>query len=88
VVDEGAPDVHASSGQLGQVVVNLVSNGARAIPEERRGEVRVRIATSPEGRAVLEVRDDWTGIDRDGQGLHLPDGAPPARLMPSLPRGV
>jgi len=62
--DEGAPDVHASAGQLEQVVVNLVSNGARAIPEERRGEVRVRIATSPEGRAVLEVRDDGAGIDR------------------------
>jgi signal transduction histidine kinase len=62
--DEGAPDVHASAGQLEQVVVNLVSNGARAIPEERRGEVRVRIATSPEGRAVLEVRDDGSGIDR------------------------
>ena len=64
VDDEGAPDVHASAGQLEQVVVNLVSNGARAIPEERRGEVRVRIATSPEGRAVLEVQDDGAGIDR------------------------
>jgi signal transduction histidine kinase len=63
VEDEGAPDVHASPGQLEQVVVNLVSNGARAIPEGRRGEVRVRIATSPEGRAVLEVRDDGAGID-------------------------
>ncbi|MGA8892073.1 MAG: ATP-binding protein [Anaeromyxobacteraceae bacterium] len=63
VDDEGAPDVHASAGQLEQVVVNLVSNGARAIPEGRRGEVRVRIATSPEGRAALEVRDDGAGID-------------------------
>jgi len=63
VDDLGAPDVRASSGQLEQVVVNLVNNAAFAIPEGRRGEVSIRIFTSASGRAVLEVKDNGRGID-------------------------
>jgi len=63
VEDLGAPEVHASSGQLEQVVVNLVSNAAFAIPEGRRGEVSIRIFTSASGKAVLEVKDNGRGID-------------------------
>ncbi len=63
VDDLGAPDVHASAGQLEQVVVNLVTNAALAIPDGRRGEVSVRITTSGTGGAVLEVHDDGKGID-------------------------
>ncbi len=62
VDDLGAPVVHASSGQLEQVVVNLVTNAAFAIPEGRRGKVTVGIFPSASGGAVLEVRDDGTGI--------------------------
>ncbi len=63
VDDLGAPDVHASAGQLEQVMVNLVTNGALAIPEGRRGTITVRISTSDAGGAVLEVHDDGRGID-------------------------
>ena len=63
VDDLGAPEVHASAGQLEQVVLNLVTNAALAFPEERRGEVTIRIFTSGAGRSVLEVKDDGKGID-------------------------
>jgi signal transduction histidine kinase len=63
VDDLGAPDVHASAGQLEQVVVNLVNNGAMATPPGRRGHVAIRIAPGPDGEAVLEVEDDGRGID-------------------------
>ncbi len=63
VDDLGSPPVRASAGQIEQVVVNLVTNAAFAIPEGRRGRVDVRISTSPRGRAVLEVQDDGRGID-------------------------
>jgi C4-dicarboxylate-specific signal transduction histidine kinase len=63
VDDLGAPDVHGSSGQLEQVVVNLVTNAAFAIPEDRRGEVAIRIFESESGGGVLEVKDNGRGID-------------------------
>jgi signal transduction histidine kinase len=63
VDDLGAPDVHGSSGQLEQVVVNLVTNAAHSIPEDRRGEVAIRISESESGGAALEVTDNGQGID-------------------------
>jgi signal transduction histidine kinase len=63
VDDLGAPDVHGSSGQLEQVVVNLVTNAAHSIPEDRRGEVAIRISESERGGAALEVKDNGKGID-------------------------
>jgi two-component system NtrC family sensor kinase len=55
--------VHASAGQLEQVVVNLVTNAAFSIPDGSRGKVTIRIFTSEAGWAVLEVRDDGKGIE-------------------------
>ena len=63
VEDRGAPEVIASSGQLEQVVVNLVTNAAHAIPEGRRGKVVIRVGASDRGGAVLEVEDDGVGIE-------------------------
>ncbi len=63
VEDRGAPDVSASAGQLGQVVVNLVNNAAKAYPEGKRGLVVVRIGPGEPGWARLEVVDQGVGID-------------------------
>ncbi|MGD0680185.1 MAG: ATP-binding protein [Polyangiaceae bacterium] len=67
---DALPLVWANEGRLGQVFVNLLINAAQAIPPgaASQHEVRVRGHTDAEGRAVIEVHDTGTGIDRD----HLP----------------
>jgi PAS domain S-box-containing protein len=62
VRDGKAPPVLASAGHLEQVVLGLVDNAARAIPEGQRGHVEVRIGPGPAGRVHLEVADDGVGI--------------------------
>ncbi|MEI7705416.1 MAG: ATP-binding protein [Deltaproteobacteria bacterium] len=64
---EVAHDLHvlASAGQMGQVVVNLVTNALLAIPEGRTGTVVVRAGLGAPGRAFLEVSDDGPGIPPD-----------------------
>ena len=63
VEDLGAPDVLASSGQLGQVFLNLVTNAAKAIPPGRKGNIVVRLRPGRAGMACIEVEDDGAGID-------------------------
>jgi PAS domain S-box-containing protein len=58
-----APDVMAAAGQIKQVVVNLVTNAAKATRPGKRGEIVVRIGQGPKGTARLEVVDDGTGIE-------------------------
>ncbi len=62
VEDGGAPEVVASSGQLEQVVVNLVTNAAKAAPEGKRGRVVIRTGAGTSGMSRLEVVDDGRGI--------------------------
>jgi PAS domain S-box-containing protein len=57
-----APDVMASAGQIEQVVVNLVTNAAKATPAGKHGEVTIRTGTGSRGMARLEVIDQGTGI--------------------------
>jgi PAS domain S-box-containing protein len=65
VENRGAPDVLGSVGQLAQVVVNLVTNATRAIPEGRDGHVTIRLGPGAPGMARLEVVDDGEGITRE-----------------------
>jgi signal transduction histidine kinase len=57
-----SPPVLASSGHLEQVVMGLVDNAARAIPEGRQGRVEIRVGPGPAGKVHLEVEDDGVGI--------------------------
>jgi PAS domain S-box-containing protein len=63
IEDRGAPDVMASPGQLGQVLVNLVTNASRSASGEGKVTVRVVVGPGSQGMAALEVTDDGAGID-------------------------
>jgi PAS domain S-box-containing protein len=57
------PDVIASAGQIEQVLVNLVTNAAKATPDGKRGEIVVRLGPGSPGMARLEVIDQGTGME-------------------------
>ena len=65
VEDRGAPTVLASRGQMLQVVVNLVTNAAKAQAPGMKGKVIIRVGTAGGGGAFLEVEDNGTGIPPD-----------------------
>ena len=56
--------VRGSTSRLGQVFLNLVVNGAQAIPADRQGGglVRVTTATTSDGWACIEIADDGVGM--------------------------
>jgi PAS domain S-box-containing protein len=68
VEDLGAPDVMASRGQVEQVLVNLVTNAARATRPGTKGAIRVRVGPGSPGMASLEVIDQGMGIDAANLG--------------------
>jgi PAS domain S-box-containing protein len=59
------PAVMASSGQLQQVVINLVTNAAKSIPAGRKGVVTLRVGPAGPGKACLEVEDNGEGISSE-----------------------
>lgn len=60
-LDDHVPPVLLGSGQLDQVLLNLVSNAGDAMPDG--GRVTVRVAATDDGAAVaLEVSDQGVGI--------------------------
>jgi two-component system NtrC family sensor kinase len=63
VEDGGAPDILASFGQIEQVVVNLVTNAAKATKPRKPGTIIVRFGPGGSGVARLEVIDHGTGIE-------------------------
>jgi PAS domain S-box-containing protein len=60
--DIGAvPPVRGDAGRLGQVLVNLLSNAAQAIPAGRGGEVHISVRGTSDW-VKIEVRDDGDGM--------------------------
>ncbi len=62
IEDRGAPRVVVAVGQLQQVIVNLVTNAARATRPGERGTIVIRLGPGAQGRARLEVVDRGTGV--------------------------
>jgi PAS domain S-box-containing protein len=62
VQELGAPDVMAAASRIEQVVVNLLTNAAKATAKGKKGEVVVRIGPGAPGQARLEVVDRGAGI--------------------------
>ena len=57
--------VHSEESSLVQVLVNLVVNGAQAIPSDRRGgRVEIRAVCTPD-RVEIEVRDNGSGMTEE-----------------------
>lgn len=61
------PLVNANESRLGQVLLNLIVNGAQAIPEGQadHNELRVATRTKDDGRAIVEVSDTGSGIRKE-----------------------
>ncbi len=58
-----APQVLAAGRRLEQVLVNLLTNAAHALPDAGdAGEVQVSVGTTAEGEAFAEVRDNGSGM--------------------------
>jgi PAS domain S-box-containing protein len=73
VEKEGAPEIRASAGQIEQVIVNLVSNAARAAPGGKRGAVVVRLGAGAPGMVRVEIADRGPGIEPSTlQGIVAP----------------
>jgi two-component system CheB/CheR fusion protein len=63
VQDAGAPEVLASFGQMEQVVVNLVTNAAKASKGGEVGSILIRVMPGSPGMARLEVIDRGVGME-------------------------
>ena len=55
-------EVYASAGQIEPVIVNLVTNAAKATPPGERGKVTVRVGRGAPGMARIDVIDRGAGI--------------------------
>jgi len=64
VLDDALPPVSCDASQIQQVVVNLLSNAAEAMPEG--GVVTIRTGVSGDGdNLYLDVRDSGVGIPKE-----------------------
>jgi PAS domain S-box-containing protein len=63
-VAEGLPRIDADATQVQQLILNLVSNAAEAIGEDR-GRIEVRTGSETRDSAYVEVKDTGCGMDAE-----------------------
>ncbi len=56
--------VRADSEQLSRVFINIIKNGIQAVPDEKKGNIDVRLKYSKNG-AVIEISDNGKGIPEE-----------------------
>ncbi|MHC1696837.1 MAG: PAS domain S-box protein [Geobacteraceae bacterium] len=67
-LSEGIRPVAGSSQQLGQVMINLISNACQSLPDRQKA-IRVTTGFDVEaGQVIIIVRDEGGGITRDVSG--------------------
>jgi signal transduction histidine kinase len=64
---ESVPPLHADRDRLLQVMINLLSNAAKFVPQDR-GRVHVTLRCDPRA-ATIEVRDNGPGVPPEQQQL-------------------
>ncbi len=57
-------EVNADREQLSRAIINLIRNSIQAIPEERNGEIRIKLDRR-QHMAVISVKDNGAGIDEE-----------------------
>jgi nitrogen fixation/metabolism regulation signal transduction histidine kinase len=61
---EGLPEVNADKDQMLRVFSNLLKNAIQAIPDERKGQITIRI-TEVDTEVLIAVSDNGIGIPED-----------------------
>lgn len=61
---EGLPEVNADKDQMLRVFSNLLKNAIQAIPDERKGQITIRI-TEDDTEVLIAVSDNGIGIPED-----------------------
>jgi two-component system, NtrC family, sensor kinase len=61
---ENVPNITCSPSQINQVFLNLISNAAQAIPDDREGILTLRTFTKGGDIVCIEIQDNGSGIPR------------------------
>lgn len=61
-VTDTLPEVRANAQQIGQVIINLIMNALQALPDKTSAVTITIIPDSVQGRVVIEIQDEGTGM--------------------------
>ncbi|MCB1917030.1 MAG: hypothetical protein KDG52_15105 [Rhodocyclaceae bacterium] len=62
---DDVPQISCSPSQINQVFLNIISNAAQAIPDDRDGTLTLRTSRAGDDRVRIEIQDNGGGIPAD-----------------------